>query len=117
MSIASCLILESSSCKHPRDYVRCVYVATYSCNVQNLVLKAFKRKMRDIAEACRSQGLTFLPAAMETLGGLHSTAVGQVKKLGAALARKKGCDEREPTSQLFSRLCNPHEGKCSYAFQ
>lgn len=68
------------------------------------LVKAFERKMRDTAEACRSQGLTFLPVAMETLGGLHSTAVGQVKKLGAALARKKGCDEREPTSQLFSRL-------------
>ena len=27
-----------------------------------------------------------------------------MKKLGAALARKKGCDDREPTSQLFSRL-------------
>ena len=77
--------------------MRCVYVATYSCNVQNLVLKASKRKMRDTAEACRSQGLTFLPVAMETLGGLHSTAVGQVKKLGAALARKKGCGEREST--------------------
>ena len=48
--------------------------------------------------------MTFLPVALETLGGLHSTAIGQVKKLGAALARKKGCDDREPTSQLFSRL-------------
>ena len=68
------------------------------------LVKAHERKMRDTAEACRTQGLTFLPVALETLGGLHSTAVGQVKKLGTALARKKGCDDREPTSQLFSRL-------------
>ena len=69
--------------------MRCVYVVTYSCNVQNLVLKAFKRKMRDTAEACRSQGLTFLPAAMETLDGLHSTAVGQVKKLGGSAGEEE----------------------------
>ena len=31
-------------------------------------------------------------------------AVGQVRQLGQALARKKGCDEREPVSQLFSRI-------------
>ena len=66
--------------------------------------KAFDRKMRDTAEACRTQGLQFFPLAVETLGGFHSVACGQVKQLGQALARKKGCDEREPTSQLFSRI-------------
>jgi len=41
---------------------------------------------------------------METLGGLHSGAVTQVKLLASALARSKGSDEREVTSQLFGRL-------------
>ena len=66
--------------------------------------KAYERKMRDTAEACRTQGLLFLPIAIETLGGFHSVALGQVRQLGQALARKKGCDEREPTGQLFSRI-------------
>ena len=66
--------------------------------------KAYERKMRDTAEACRTQGLLFLPIAIETLGGFHSVALGQVRQLGQALARKKGCDDREPTGQLFSRI-------------
>ena len=41
---------------------------------------------------------------VETLGGFHSVATGVVRRIGQALARKKGCEEREPTSQLFSRL-------------
>ena len=41
---------------------------------------------------------------METLGGFHSGAVTQVKLLASALARSKGSDEREVTSQLFGRL-------------
>ena len=66
--------------------------------------KAYERKMRDTAEACRVQGLLFLPIAIETLGGFHSVALGQVRQLGQALARKKGCDDREPIGQLFSRI-------------
>ena len=31
-------------------------------------------------------------------------ATDVVRRLGQALARKKGCYEREPTSQLFSRI-------------
>ena len=52
--------------------------------------KACQRKERDTAEACRREGFVFLPFAMETLGGLHSGAVNQVKQLAAALARCKG---------------------------
>ena len=66
--------------------------------------KAYQRKLRDTAEACRQEGLVFLPFAMETLGGLHSGAVTQVKQLAAALARCKGSNESEVTSQLFGRL-------------
>ena len=66
--------------------------------------KSYQRKLRDTAEACRQGGLVFLPFAMETLGGLHSGAVTQVKQLAAALARCKGSNESEVTSQLFGRL-------------
>ena len=66
--------------------------------------KACQRKLRDTADACRREGLVFLPFAIETLGGFHSGAVTQVKLLASALARCKGSDEGEATSQLFGRL-------------
>ena len=40
----------------------------------------------------------------KTFRGFHSVAIGQVKLVGAALARQTGSDEREVTSQLFQRL-------------
>ena len=33
--------------------------------------KVYNRKMKDTAEACRHEGIAFLPFAMETLGGRH----------------------------------------------
>ena len=50
------------------------------------------------------EGFVFLPFALETLGGLHSGAISQVNQLAAALARCKGSEEGEVTSQLFGRL-------------
>ena len=66
--------------------------------------KAYQRKTRETAGACRLQGLVVLPLAMETLGGLHSGAVGQVKQLAACLARCKGLEEGDVTDQLFGKL-------------
>ena len=57
--------------------------------------KAHQRKVKDTAEACRLEGIVFLPFAVETLGGLHSGAVAQVRQLAAALARCKGVEEGE----------------------
>ena len=80
------------------------YVAGAAAEAGKTLSKAYDRKMRDTAEACRTQGLKFFPLAVETLGGFHCVATDVVRRLGQALARKKGCDEREPTSQLFSRI-------------
>ena len=66
--------------------------------------KACMRKTRDTADACRREGFVFLPFALETLGGFHSGAVTQVKLLASALARSRGSEEGEATSQLFGRL-------------
>ena len=63
--------------------------------------KAYDKKMRDTADACRQQGLVFLPIALETLGGMHHLAVNQLKRLGAALARHT---EREVVSQLMQKI-------------
>ena len=66
--------------------------------------KAVTRKLRDTEEACRQEGLVFIPFAVETLGGLHASAVAQVKQIAAALARSKGLEESEATSQLFGKV-------------
>ena len=66
--------------------------------------KACQRKLRETADACRQEGLVFLPFAMETLGGLHVGAVTQVRQIAATLARSKGLQEGEVTGQLFGRL-------------
>ena len=41
---------------------------------------------------------------LETLGGFHLGALAQTKLLASALARSKGLDENEVTSQFFGRL-------------
>ena len=66
--------------------------------------KSFDRKVQGAAAACQQQGLVFLPLAMETLGGVHKVGVEQLKRLGAAVGRQQGSDERVATRQLFQRL-------------
>ena len=56
------------------------------------------------ALACRAEGISFIPVAADTLGGLHSVAVEQVKKLGTSLARHQGQEEQEVVRHLFQRL-------------
>ena len=65
---------------------------------------AFQRKMVGAAEACRSEGIVFLPLAGETFGGWHEVAVLQVNKLASALARHNGQEEGEAISHTWSRL-------------
>ena len=64
----------------------------------------FDRKARGAAEDCMRQGIAFLPLAVESFGGWHSAAVGEVKKLGAALARQTGQEEGEAVGHLWGRL-------------
>ena len=80
------------------------YVAGAAAKAGSTLEKACQRKLRETAEACRQEGLVFLPLAMETLGGLHAGAVSLVKQIAAALARKNGQEESVVTSQLFGRL-------------
>ena len=65
---------------------------------------AYQRKVRGAAEDCRRQGIAFLPIVVESLGGWHELAQGEVKKLGAALARQNGQEEGEVLRHLWGRL-------------
>ena len=54
--------------------------------------EAYNRKMKDTAEACRHEGIAFLPFAMKTFGGLHPGAVATSKQRAAALASVEESD-------------------------
>ena len=66
--------------------------------------QAYNRKMAGAAEACASQGLAFLPMAVESFGGWEERAVKQVRKLASALARQSGQEEWEAERHAFTRL-------------
>ena len=75
---------------------------------------AVKRKNRGALEDCRRQGIKFIPLAVESLGGWHESAVAEIRKLAAALARQTGQEERECRSHLFQRLSvSLVKGNCS----
>ena len=80
------------------------HVAGTAAEAGSALNKVVKRKVDGAAEACRDQGIVFLPLAVETLGGMHKVAVQQVKQLAAALARHTGQLESTTTSHLFQRF-------------
>ena len=66
--------------------------------------KAFDRKVAKAGEACRQQGITFIPLAMDTFGGVHKVMIEQVQKLGSTLVQHRGEEEQLETRNLFLRL-------------
>ena len=54
--------------------------------------------------ACNQQDISFIPLAVESLGAWHMSAVSEVKKLGSALARHTGEEEKVTIQRLFQKL-------------
>ena len=65
---------------------------------------AHKRKLDKSWEACNLQGISFIPVAVESLGGWHKSAISEVKKLGCAKARQLGEEESVEVQRLFQKL-------------
>ena len=65
---------------------------------------AFNGKMRKHGEACRREGMVFIPLPVESLGAWHPEAAKQVKKIGAAKARQTGEEEDVAVKHLFQKL-------------
>ena len=76
-------------------------LAGAAANPGSALSVAYERKMTSAGELCRRQGLAFIPLAAESLGAWHEVAVGERRKLGAALGRQPGQDQSEATSWLF----------------
>ena len=66
--------------------------------------RRYNEKMSKHGEGCRLAGIVFIPLPVETLGGWHEQTVAQVKRLGSALARHTGQEEREAIPHVGQRM-------------
>ena len=62
------------------------------------------RKVRGAGYFCRREGIAFLPVVAESLGGLHPTAVEQLRRLARGVAMKTGEEEGTALNHLLSRV-------------
>merc|ERR1712015_215202 len=51
---------------------------------------AYNRKVHGAGELCRREGIAFISVVAESLGGLHPTAVDQLRRLARGVATKTG---------------------------
>lgn len=65
---------------------------------------AHQLKLRKYGERCEGEGITFLPLAVDTLGGWHPEALDVITRLGRQLARNVGKLDEEVVRHLRQRL-------------
>ena len=66
-----------------------------SHEVESAVDHAHRVKCRKYGERCAREGITFLPLAVETLGGWHTAALDFISRLGRQVARNVGKEDQE----------------------
>ena len=67
----------------------------------------WQQKWNKYGEACRAEGITFMPLVVETLGGWEDGASQVIKKLGQALARATGQEDSEVVNHLLETFSSP----------
>ena len=65
---------------------------------------AYNRKVQDAGDLCRREGIAFIPVVPESLGGLHLTAVYQLRRLARGVAMKTGELEGTAFNNLLSKV-------------
>ena len=65
---------------------------------------ARRRKLNQSYEACRQEGIAFIPLPVETLGAWHPQAVDTIKRIASAAAKETHKDIAESTKHFFQRL-------------
>jgi hypothetical protein len=81
-----------------------VLVRQAATKARDALETAYSRKMVQAGEACRREGMVFVPMPWETLGGWHEETVEQVKKLASVQARQTGEDRSEAIRHLYQKL-------------
>ena len=65
---------------------------------------AHRSKCLKYKERCAAEGITFLPLAVDTLGGWHPAALDTINRLGRQVARNVGREDQEVVRHLRQRL-------------
>ena len=65
---------------------------------------AEERKFAAHVAACQAAGISFIPLAVETLGGLSVTAADTISSIGRLMGQRFGISPAESTRHLFQRL-------------
>ena len=68
------------------------------------VAHAHATKLAKYWGRCEAEGVSFLPLAVNTFGGWHSSALETITKLGRQLARAVGREEEVTVQHLRQRL-------------
>ena len=71
---------------------------------ESAVDSAHRTKARKYEERCSREGITFIPLAVDTLGGWHPIALKTITRLGRQLARNIGKEDVECVRHLRQRL-------------
>ena len=79
-------------------------VSRAAANPGHALTYAYDRKMRGAWEACRREGISFIPIVFELLGGVHQKAEAELRKLACAMASRSGQDEEEASRHSFNRM-------------
>ena len=65
---------------------------------------SYNRNVRDAGDLWRREGIAFIPVVAESLGGLHPTAVDQLRRLARGVAMKTGELEGTTFGHLLSKV-------------
>jgi hypothetical protein len=68
------------------------------------VRHALEAKVRKYGDRCATEGIDFVPLAVDSFGGWHEVALQTLTKLGQQLARVLGKPEEEQVRHLRQRL-------------
>ena len=63
-----------------------------------------KQKLSKYRDRCMAEGIQFCPVICETTGSWHGQAEQTLRRIGQALTRATGGDEKEVVSHMFGRL-------------
>ena len=73
-------------------------------NQGHALIVAEERKFAAHGSSCQAAGISFVPLAFETLGGLSVTASDTISSLGRLLGQRLGIPTSDSTRHLFQRI-------------
>ena len=72
------------------------------------LLVAEERTFAAHGAACQTAGISFIPLAIKTLGGLSDTTADTISSIGRLIGQRFGVPHNESSRQLFHRLAISH---------